>query len=184
MHNTLEVGEAEAKGFLGRLQRSRTLEIETVEVAVPDGYQLIIGQSHFIKTVEDLYETLVTSMPGIKFGLAFCEASGKSLIRSDGTDPASKKLAVDYAKAIGSGHTFIVVLSGSYPINVLNRIKGVEEVVQVFCATANPVTVVIVDTGKGRGVLGVVDGVYPNGEESDKDSAERKEFLRRIGYKR
>lgn len=155
-----------------------------VPIAVPDGFQLIIGQSHFIKTVEDLYETLVSSMPGIKFGLAFCEASGKSLIRTDGTDEKCIELAVSYASAVGAGHAFVVVLSGSFPVNVLNRIKGTEEVAQVFCATANSVVVVIADTGRGRGVLGVVDGGYPKGVESGDDVKERREFLRKIGYKR
>ena len=160
------------------------MEIEEVDVAIPEGHQLILGQSHFIKSVEDLYEALVTSMPGIKFGLAFCEASGKSLIRSDGTDQGCRKLAVGCAASIRAGHTFVVVLSGSFPINVLNRIKTVEEVAQVFCATSNPVTVVVADTGKGRGVLGVVDGGYPKGEEGEADASERREFLRKIGYKR
>ena len=160
------------------------MEIEGVEIAVPDGHQLILGQSHFIKMVEDLYETLATSMPGAKFGLAFCEASGKSLVRSDGTDAGCRKLAVEYASAVRAGHVFVVVLSSAYPINVLNRIKSVEEVAQVFCATSNPVTVVVADTGKGRGVLGVVDGGYPRGEEGEADAIERREFLRKIGYKR
>jgi adenosine/AMP kinase len=160
------------------------MDIEGVEVAVPQGHQLILGQSHFIKTVEDLYEALATSMPEIKFGVAFCEASGKSLVRSDGTDPGCRDLAVRYASSIRAGHTFVVVLSGSFPINVLNRIKAVEEVAQVFCATSNPVTVVVADTGKGRGVLGVVDGGYPRGEEGPADAAERHELLRKIGYKR
>ncbi|HKT21155.1 MAG TPA: adenosine-specific kinase, partial [Nitrososphaerales archaeon] len=154
------------------------MEIEGVDVAVPEGYQLILGQSHFIKTVEDLYEALATSMPGVKFGLAFCEASGKSLIRSDGSDADCRSLAVKYASSVRSGHTFVVVLSGAFPINVLNRIKSVQEVTEVFCATSNPVTVVVADTGKGRGVLGVVDGGYPKGEETESDAAERKEFLR------
>ncbi len=160
------------------------MKIEEVEVKVPEGCQLILGQSHFIKTVEDLYEALATSMPGIKFGVAFCEASGKSLVRRDGTDDECTKLAVRCASAIGAGHAFAVVLSGSYPINVLNRIKSVEEVANVYCATSNPVTVVVADTAKGRGVLGVVDGGYPNGEEGAADAAERREFLRKIGYKR
>jgi len=160
------------------------VEIEEVELAPPEGTQLILGQSHFIKTVEDLYEALVTSMPGIKFGVAFCEASGKSLIRSEGTDQGCTELAVTFADKIRTGHTFAIVLSGAFPINVLNRVKGVEEVAQVFCATANPVTVLVADTGKGRGVLGVVDGGYPKGREEESDRAERKEFLRKIGYKR
>ena len=160
------------------------METEGVDIAVPEGYQIIIGQSHFIKTVEDLYEALVTSMPGIRFGLSFCEASGKSLIRSEGTDQGCARFAAKCAASIRAGHVFVVVLSGSFPINVLNRIKGVEEVAQVFCATANPVTVVVADSGKGRGVLGVVDGGYPQGEESEEDVAERRGFLRKIGYKR
>jgi adenosine/AMP kinase len=160
------------------------MEVEEVDVAVPEGHQLILGQSHFIKTVEDIYEALATSMPGVKFGLAFCEASGRSLIRSDGTDGGCRELAVRYASSIRAGHSFVVVLSGSFPINVLNRIKGVEEVAQVFCATSNPVTVVVADTGRGRGILGVVDGGYPSGAENDSDVAERRAFLRKIGYKR
>jgi len=155
-----------------------------VEIAVPAGDQIIIGQSHFIKSVEDLYEALATSMPEIKFGLAFCEASGKALIRLEGTDGALKDLARDYAARIAAGHSFVVVLKEAYPINVLNRIKGLEEVVSVFCATSNPVTVVVADTGKGRGILGVIDGVLPRGVEGDSDREERREFLRKIGYKR
>jgi uncharacterized protein len=170
--------------LVGSDVRESNPAITSVPVGVPDGFQLIIGQSHFIKTVEDLYETLVSSMPAIKFGLAFCEASGKSLIRTDGTDAKCIELAVSYASAIGAGHTFVVLLSGSFPINVLNRIKGVEEVAQVFCATANSVTVVVADTGKGRGVLGVVDGGYSKGVESIGDVKERRDFLRKIGYKR
>lgn len=160
------------------------MEIERVDIEVPDGHQLILGQAHFIKTVEDLYESLVTSMPGIRFGVAFCEASGKSLVRSDGSDPALTKLAREYATRVGAGHLFAVVITGAFPINVLNRVKAVEEVLQVFCATSNPVTVVVADSGKGRGVLGVIDGTSPKGEESDKDREERREFLRKIGYKR
>ncbi len=155
-----------------------------VEVAVPDGAQVIIGQSHFIKSVEDLYEALTTSMPGIKFGVAFCEASGKALIRLDGTDTALTDLARDYAARIAAGHTFVVVLRDSYPINVLNRIKTVEEVATVFCATSNPITVIIADSGKGRGIMGVIDGVTPKGVEGDTDKEERRAFLRKIGYKR
>jgi adenosine/AMP kinase len=160
------------------------LKTVEVEIRVPEGDQLIIGQSHFIKTVEDLYETLVSSMPGLRFGLAFCEASGKSLIRSEGSDATLQKLATDYASRIGAGHSFVVVLGGAFPINVMNRIKSVEEVVNVYCATSNPVTVVVADTGKGRAILGVVDGVSPKGEETPEDRAERREFLRKIGYKR
>lgn len=155
-----------------------------VEVGVPDGMQLIIGQAHFIKTVEDLYEALVTSMPGARFGVAFCEASGKSLVRTDGSDPALERLAQGYAASIGAGHVFVVVLGGAFPINVMNRIKAVDEVVGIYCATSNPVTVLVGDTGRGRGVLGVVDGTAPKGLETEADRAERRDFLRKIGYKR
>ncbi|MDE1853615.1 MAG: adenosine-specific kinase [Thaumarchaeota archaeon] len=160
------------------------MKIEEVEIAVPDGRQLILGQAHFIKTVEDLYESLSTSMPGIKFGVAFCEASGKSLIRSEGSDKDCTELSLSYASRISAGHAFVIVLSGAFPINVLNRVKQVEEVAQVFCATANAVTVVVADSGKGRGVLGVIDGESPKGVEGDQDRKERREFLRKIGYKR
>ena len=160
------------------------VKTEEVEVAVPEGHQLILGQSHFIKSVEDIYEALATSMPAVRFGVAFCEASGKSLIRSDGSDPGCVRLAVDCAARIAAGHVFAVFLSGAFPINVLNRVKSVEEVAHVFCATANPVTVVVADSGKGRGVLGVIDGGYPKGEEAPEDRAERREFLRKLGYKR
>jgi adenosine/AMP kinase len=160
------------------------VRIEGVVLKPPEGYQLIIGQAHFIKSVEDLYESLVTSMPNAKFGIAFCEASGKALVRSDGTDQRSIKMARDFALRLGAGHSFIVVLTGSFPINVLNRIKGVEEVASVYCATSNPVTVVVAVLGKGRGILGVVDGVAPIGFESARDRKERQEFLRKIGYKR
>jgi hypothetical protein len=160
------------------------MKIEEVEIEPVEGEQLIVGQSHFIKSVEDIYEALVTSMPGLKFGLAFCEASGKALIRSDGTDPNLTRMAQEYASRIGAGHSFVVVLAGAFPINVLNRLKAVEEVVQIFCATSNPVTVVVADSGKGRGVLGVMDGISPKGLESEGDKKERSEFLRKIGYKR
>jgi hypothetical protein len=160
------------------------MEMKRVELKVPEGCQLIIGQSHFIKTVEDVYETLVSSAPGIKFGVAFCEASGKALVRYDGSDEGAALLARNYAERLGAGHCFVVVLSGAFPINVLNRIKGVEEVVGIFCATSNHVTVIVANSGRGRGILGVVDGVSPTGVESEDDKKERREFLRKIGYKR
>jgi len=160
------------------------MKIEEVEIEGIGDHQLILGQTHFIKSVEDIYEALVTSMPGIKFGVAFCEASGKALIRFDGSDEELTRLARDYASRIGAGHTFVVVLAGAFPINVLNRLKSVEEVAQVFCATSNPVTVIVADAGKGRGVLGVVDGVAPKGVEGEEDRKERRAFLRKIGYKR
>lgn len=160
--------------------------MKLLEVALkpPEGFQLVIGQAHFIKTVEDVYESLITSMPGIKFGVAFCEASGKALVRSDGSDERSTSLAQDYAMEIGAGHSFVVVLNGAFPINVINRLKNIEEVAGIYCATANEVTVVIAQTDTGRGVVGVVDGVSPRGAESEADRADRKAFLRRIGYKR
>ncbi|MDV3277535.1 MAG: adenosine-specific kinase [Nitrososphaerales archaeon] len=160
------------------------MKIEQVELLVPDGFQLVLGQSHFIKTVEDIYETLSTAVPGIKFGVAFCEASGKALVRFDGTDQRSIDLACDYASRVAAGHCFAVVLNGAFPINVLNRIKAVEEVVGIYCATSNNVVVAIAETGSGRGVLGVVDGAKSAGLEKEADKRERREFLRKIGYKR
>jgi hypothetical protein len=160
------------------------MEIKQVRLEVPSGLQLILGQSHFIKTVEDLFETLATSMPGIRFGVSFCESSGKALIRHDGTDEEAERLAVDFAVRLSAGHTFVVILKEAYPINVLNRVKAVEEVACVFCATANAVTVVLAETEEGRGVLGVVDGMASRGVESESDRRERSEFLRKVGYKR
>lgn len=158
--------------------------MKSVRLEVPEGYQLILGQSHFIKTVEDLYETLATSLPGIRFGVAFCEASGKALVRFDGSDRVSIDLSRAYAVSLGAGHSFVVVLKGAFPINVLNRIKSVEEVTTIFCATSNSVTVLLAEEGGGRGIIGVVDGVSPKGVETDEDKKERLEFLRKIGYKR
>lgn len=160
------------------------MKTEGVRIEVPEGYQLILGQAHFIKSVEDLYEALATSMPGIKFGLAFCEASGKALLRFDGSDPEPTRLAQEYASKLGAGHAFVIVLKGAFPINVLNRVKDVEEVAQVYCATSNTVEVVVAESGGGRGVLGVIDGVSPRGMESEEDKEERRGFLRKIGYKR
>ena len=160
------------------------MKIDEVQIEAIGDHQVIIGQAHFIKTVEDLYEALATSMPRLRFGVAFCEASGKALVRSDGSDKELTELASEYASRIASGHVFVVVLAGAFPINVLNRVKSVDEVVQVFCATSNSVTVVVADTGKGRGVIGVVDGEVPKGREGDEDRAERRDFLRKIGYKR
>jgi len=173
-----------AKGFEIVAFCSPPMKIEEVNIEPVEGEQLILGQSHFIKSVEDIYESLVTSMPGLKFGIAFVEASGKALVRFDGTDGELAKLASTYATKIGAGHTFVVVLSGAFPINVLNRLKSVEEIAQIFCATSNPVTIIVADTGKGRGVLGVVDGVSPKGVEGPQDKEDRREFLRKIGYKR
>jgi hypothetical protein len=167
-----------------RGSEAAVMETKEVRLAVPEGYQLIIGQSHFIKTVEDIYETLTTAVPGIKFGVAFCEASGKALVRFDGSDPDATRLALEHATSLGAGHCFVVVLRGAFPINVLNRIKAVEEVTTVFCATSNSVTVVVVEAEGGRGILGIVDGVSPKGAETEQDKKERHEFLRKIGYKR
>jgi adenosine/AMP kinase len=160
------------------------MEIKVVPVEFPDGANIIIGQSHFIKTVEDLYEALVTSSPGMKFGLAFCEASGPCLIRSDGNDESLTDAAVRMAGDIGAGHSFAVVMEDGFPINVLNAVKSCPEVCRVYCATANPVEVVVCETEKGRGVLGVIDGEAPKGVEGAEDVESRKAFLRTIGYKR
>lgn len=160
------------------------MQLTTVKVENPNGLNIILGQTHFIKTVEDIHEALVTAVPGIKFGLAFCEASGKCLVRWSGVDENLIDLARRNALAIGAGHTFIVVLgAGYYPINVLNAIKAVPEVCRIFCATANPLEVVVAVTDQGRGVLGVIDGSAPAGIEGEEDIAWRKGFLRQIGYK-
>ena len=160
------------------------MEIKTVTIEKPEPINFILGQSHFIKTVEDIHEALVTSLPGVKFGLAFCEASGDCLVRWTGTDEAMVELAKKNALAIGAGHSFILFLGeGFYPINVLNAIKMVPEVARIFCATANPTEVLIAETGLGRGILGVVDGSSPKGVEAEEGIAWRKNFLRMIGYK-
>jgi uncharacterized protein len=160
------------------------MDIQTVAIEKPETINFILGQSHFIKTVEDLHETVVSAVPGIKFGLAFCEASGKCLIRWSGTDEAMIELAKKNAQAIGAGHSFILFLGdGFYPINVLNAVKNVPEVARIFCATANPVEVLVAQTELGRGILGVVDGFSPKGVEDEEGITWRKDFLRRIGYK-
>ena len=159
------------------------MKISGIRIDIPKGVNIILGQSHFIKTVEDIYEVLATSMPNIKFGLAFCEASGPSLIRYDGTDKRSIRLATDIAKRIAAGHSFVVILNGAYPINVLNRIKDVEEVVGIYCATANPISVIIADDDNGRAILGVIDGVRPKGTEDRSSKMDRHKLLRDLGYK-
>ena len=160
------------------------MDIQTVRIEKPEAINFILGQSHFIKTVEDIHEAVVTAVPAIKFGLAFCEASGKCLIRWSGTDEAMIDLAKRNAQAIGAGHSFILFLDeGFYPINVLNTIKNVPEVARIFCATANPVEVLVAQTSQGRGILGVVDGYAPQGVEDEEGVAWRKDFLRMIGYK-
>jgi hypothetical protein len=160
------------------------MEIKNIKIQKPEEINFILGQAHFIKTVEDIHEILVSSVPGIKFGLAFCEASGKCLIRWSGTDEAMIKLAQENAREIGAGHSFILFLGeGYFPINVLNQIKNVPEVCRIFCATANPTDVVVMDVGEGRAIMGVADGKRPKGVEAEADIAWRKDFLRKIGYK-
>jgi len=160
------------------------MEIKNIKIQKPEEINFILGQTHFIKSVEDIHETLVTSVPGIKFGLAFCEASGKCLIRWSGTDEEMIDLAKDNALAISAGHAFILFLGeGFFPINVLNQIKAVPEVCHIFCATSNPTDVVVMDVGVGRAILGVADGKRSKGIEGEEDIAWRKEFLRQIGYK-
>jgi len=160
------------------------MQLTTVRIAKPDTINFILGQTHFIKTVEDVHEALVNAVPGIRFGLAFCEASGKCLVRWSGTDPAMTELARSNALAVGAGHTFFVFLAdGFFPVNVLNALKAVPEVCRIFCATANPTEVIVAETQLGRGVVGVIDGSSPKGVEGEADIAWRKGFLRQIGYK-
>jgi len=159
------------------------LDLEVVKVEKPEDLNIIIGHSHFIKTVEDLYEVLVASVPTIKFGLAFCESSAKRLIRVEGNDQELKKIAINNALRIACGHMFFIVLKDTFPINVLNQIKNVQEVCRIFCATANPVEVIVAQTPQGRAFLGVVDGLTPLGVEKEEDAKERKELLRKFGYK-
>jgi len=160
------------------------MEIKIMGIEKPEGMNMILGQTHFIKSVEDIYEAMVNSVPGIRFGLAFCESSGPCLVRSSGTDEDLVRLAEKNALELGAGHSFIVLLGdGFYPINVLNAIKNVPEVCRIFCATANPVEVIIAETEQGRGILGVIDGMKSKGIETEKEVEERKKFLRTIGYK-
>jgi adenosine/AMP kinase len=157
--------------------------MKIIDVNVPEGCNAILGQSHFIKTVEDLYEALVNAVPNIKFGLAFCESSGPCLVRSEGNDEEMKKLATQTSVKLSAGHTFIVFMRNAYPINVLDKIKSVPEVCNIFLATANPFQVVLAETEQGRGVLGVIDGFFSKGIETERDIEERRQFLRKIGYK-
>ncbi|MCI0513767.1 adenosine-specific kinase [candidate division KSB1 bacterium] len=159
------------------------MELKLVTIENPDGFNLILGMSHFIKTVEDLHEALVTAVPNIQFGLAFCESSGPRLVRVSGTNRELMDQAQKNALNIGAGHAFIVFLKNAYPINVLRTIQQTPEVCTIFCATANPVQVVVVETEQGRGILGVVDGQSPRGVETETDQVDRKAFLRKIGYK-
>ena len=157
--------------------------ITVVDIDLPEGANLIFGQSHFIKTVEDLYEALVGSSPHLRFGLAFCEASGPRLVRRAGNDRELVSLAVRNALAVGAGHSFLIVLREGFPVNVLNQVKAVPEVCRIYCATANPLQVLVAETEQGRGVLGVVDGAAPLGVEGDDDERDRRALLRDIGYK-
>jgi adenosine/AMP kinase len=160
------------------------MELLTVDIDKPEDTNFILGQSHFIKTVEDLHEALVGAVPGIRFGLAFCEASGKRLVRTSGTDEKLVELAARNAQTIGAGHSFIIVLGdGFFPVNVLNTVKAVPEVCRIFCATANPTQVLVAQTDQGRGIVGVVDGLPPLGVETAEDVQWRKDLLRKIGYK-
>ena len=159
------------------------MQLTTVEIVKPADANVIIGQAHFIKTVEDVYEALVQAVPNIKFGLAFCEASGPCLIRHSGTDAELEKFAIDAASAIGAGHVFVVILGNAFPVNVLNQIKSVGEVCSVFCATANPLRLIVAEDGGGRGVIGVIDGASPKGVEGAEDQKERHAMLRKFGYK-
>jgi uncharacterized protein len=160
------------------------MELLVEPLKFPPDCNIVYGQSHFIKTVEDLYEAVVNTVPGVKFGLAFNEASGPCLVRKDGTDNDLIEIAVENMLRIGAGHTFLIVLRNAFPINILPSVKNCREVVNIFCATANPVEVILAKTGQGKGVLGIVDGSSPKGIELDTDISHRKKFLRDIGYKR
>jgi adenosine/AMP kinase len=159
------------------------MELKAIRLKFPEGCNVILGQTHFIKTIEDLYEILVGAVPGIKFGLAFNEASSPCLVRKEGSDVELVQVAANNLREVGAGHTFLVVLRNAYPINVLNAIKACQEVCSVFCASANPVEVIVAETAQGRGVLGVVDGSSPLGLEGDEDVRHRKELLRKFNYK-
>ena len=159
------------------------MELKTIKIEKPADMNMILGQTHFIKSVEDLHEAMVNSVPGIKFGLAFCESSGPCLVRASGTDDELIELAKKNTYNLGAGHSFIILMKEAYPLNVLNAVKDVREVCTVFCATANPVEVIVAETEEGRGVLGVIDGLKPKGIETEEDIEHRKGFLRKIGYK-
>lgn len=160
------------------------MELLSIPISKPSEVNVIIGQSHFIKTVEDLYEVIVSSSPALKFGVAFCEASGACKVRVEGNDPEMQTVAAQNALAIGAGHSFVVALKQGFPINVLNAVKAVPEVCSLFAATANPLEVIVADNGSGRGILGVIDGAKPQGLENEDDINWRKKFLRQLGYKR
>jgi uncharacterized protein len=172
-------GTQQAEPDHGRMK----MEFQAVKIQTSEGANVILGQSHFIKTVEDLYEILVSSVPGAKFGVAFCESSGPCLIRSVGNDEDLRNTAIRNAQAVAAGHFFVMILKQAYPINVLNAVKQCPEVCSIFCASANPIEVIVAVTEQGRGVMGVVDGLPPKGVEAESDVAARRQFLRTIGYK-
>jgi len=159
------------------------MELKSVQIQNPDALNLILGQSHFIKTIEDVHEALINTVPGIQFGVAFCEASGHTLVRHSGTNEELEQLAIQNALAIGAGHSFIVFLKDAFPINVMHAIKRVPEVCNIFCATANPVQVIVAESEQGRGILGVIDGAAPSGIEDEAGISWRKDLLRTFGYK-
>jgi adenosine/AMP kinase len=159
------------------------MELKSITIEIPQGANIIIGQTHFIKTAEDLYEVMVNAVPGIKFGIAFCEASGPCLIRHEGNDQLLKDVAIKNARNVAAGHTFVIIIKDAFPVNVLNAIKACPEVCSIFCATANPIQVVVAETEQGRGIIGVVDGYSPKGVEDEKDIHARKQLLRKFGYK-
>jgi len=160
------------------------MELKNVKIEKPEGLNIILGQTHFIKSAEDIYEAVVNTVPQAKFGVAFCEASSKCLVRVEGNDEEMKTVASKNALRIGAGHSFIIAMKDAYPINILRALRDVPEVCHIICASANDVEVVVADNGKGRGILGVIDGEKPRGIETDPDIAERREFLRKIGYKK
>lgn len=159
------------------------MDIKVVKIEVPQGLNIIVGQAHFIKTVEDLYEILVSSSPSLKFGIAFSEASGPCLVRVEGNDEELKNLAAEMSLKISAGHTFVIFLRDGYPINILNQIKACQEVCRIFCATANPLSLILAETEEGNGILGVIDGFRPKGIEDEEERSKRKALLRSIGYK-
>jgi hypothetical protein len=165
------------------LQKEKRMEMKTVSIEIPDETNIVIGQSHFIKTIEDIYEIVVSSVPQAKFGIAFCEASGPCLIRAEGNDEELKNAAIRNAEAIAAGHIFVLFLKNAFPINLLNALKQCPEICSLYCATANPVEVIVAETQQGRGILGVIDGFPPKGVESAEDVNKRKDLLRKIGYK-
>jgi adenosine/AMP kinase len=177
------LGEAPASPTNREHPIEAKMETKIVRIEKPADLNLILGQAHFIKTVEDLYEAIVQTVPGMKFGIGFCESSGPALVRYAGNDPALIELAQRNALALGTGHAFIIFLEGGFPINILNTIKNVPEVCRIFCATANPVEVIVAETAQGRGILGVIDGAKSQGIETDADITARKDLLRRFGYK-